>query len=440
MNESTLFKSVKMVLPEGIREGDLLIENGVIKQIAPYIPEHAENIIKEKHLVLIPGCIDPHVHFRDPGITHKEDLESGSFAAAAGGVTSFFDMPNTKPATTSLETMAKKKLIASQKSIVNYNFFMGATNDNLDDCLKAQNIAGIKIFVGSSTGNMLVNNVNILQSFFKQSNKVIAVHSEDEEIIQKNHDELKYNDDPMTHLKIRSEEAAVKCSTMLIDLAKKYKTRLHICHLTTWQEVEMFKNLSEFPYITTEVTPHHLLLSSPDIYSTKKTLAQANPPIRDKKHQEALFAALQQGVIHCIGSDHAPHLPEEKILPFPNAPSGIPAVETTLPLLLDQVNKGQFSLEKIVQLTSLNPASCYNIQFKGALKEGYDADLVLVDMQQKKAVESKHHFSKSKWSIYEGDVLQGWPMATYVNGNLVYREGDIFTEVKGKEILINALD
>ena len=438
MIESTLFKSIKMVLPEGEREGDLLVENGVIKAIGPSITSSAEQIIKEKHLTLIPGCIDPHVHFRDPGITHKEDLESGSFAAAAGGVTSFFDMPNTNPATISLKSMADKKIIASEKSIVNYNFFIGATNDNLEECLKAQNIAGIKIFVGSSTGNMLVNEPTILEEFFKKSNKVIAVHSEDEELIRKNEQELKGSNDPITHLHIRDEQAAVKCTTMLLELAKKHQTRLHICHLTTWQEVDMFAELKEYPFITTEVTPHHLLLSAPNIYDVKGTFAQANPPIRDKRHQQALFGALQEGIIHCIGSDHAPHLPEEKIKAFPNAPSGIPAVESTLPLLLNQVNKGHFSLEQIVHLTSKAPAQCYNIQFKGMLKEGYDADLVLIDMDQKKEVNPKQHKSKSKWSIYEGQTLQGWPMATYVNGNLAYREGDIFSAIKGKEIVLGS--
>ena len=283
---------------------------------------------------------------------------------------------------------------------------------------------------------MLVNEPELLDAFFKKSNKVIAVHSEDEDMIRQNEENLKGQSDPITHLHIRDEQAAVKCTSMLIDLAKKYQTRLHICHLTTWQEADMFRELKAFPHITTEITPHHLLLSAPDIYDIKGTLAQANPPIRDKKHQQVLFKALQDGVIHCIGSDHAPHLPEEKLKAFPTAPSGIPAVESTLPLLLNEVNKGNFSLEQVVHLTSKAPASCYNIQFKGMLKEGYDADLVLIDMDQKKEVDSKQHKSKSKWSIYEGQTLQGWPMATYVNGNLVYREGDIFGDIKGKEILL----
>ena len=437
MIESILFKSINMVLPEGIRQGDLFVQDGVIKGIAPTISEHAEVIIKEKNLTLIPGCIDPHVHFRDPGITHKEDLQSGSHAAAAGGVTSFFDMPNTNPATITLAAMEAKKQLASEKSLVNYNFFMGATNNNIEECLKAQNIAGIKIFVGSSTGNMLVNDNAILTDFFKRTNKVIAVHSEDEDMIRENQQSYQGQTDPITHLQIRDEAAAVKCTTMLLELAKEYQTRLHVCHLTTWQEVEMFKALRNQSLITTEVTPHHLLLSAPEIYNVKGTFAQANPPIRDKKHQQALFAALQDGTIHCIGSDHAPHLPEEKIQSYPSAPSGIPAVESTLPLLLDQVNQGNFTLEQVVRLTSQNPAQCYNIQFKGALKEGFDADLVLIDLEQVKSIQAKESHSKSKWSIYEGQRVKGWPMATYVNGNLVFREGDIFDEIKGREVLLN---
>lgn len=435
MIESTLFKSVTMVLPEGIRQGDVFVKNGIIEAIGPSLSNHAEVEIKEKNLTLLPGCIDPHVHFRDPGLTVKEDLFSGSCAAASGGITSFFDMPNTIPATTSLDQMAAKKLIASQKSIVNYNFYIGATNDNIEDCIKAQNIAGIKLFVGSSTGNMLVNDPAILADFFQKSNKLMAVHSEDETIIQANQERYSHSTDPLSHLKVRSEDAAITCTTMLVDLAKRYQARLHICHLTTAQEVDLFKTLRDYPHITTEVTPHHLFLYAPELYEKWGSYARANPPIREQVHQKALFSALQSGLIHCIGSDHAPHLPEEKQIAYPDTPAGIPAVETTLPLLLNQVKQGQFSLEHIVQLTSANPARCFNIQFKGHIKEGYDADLVLVDLEKTKTVGAKHFYSKSKWSIYEGQSLTGWPVSTFVNGNRVFCEGDIFSDIKGKEII-----
>ena len=436
MIESILFKSLDIVFPEQVLEGDVLVQDGVIKKIDASLSDDAELVIKEKGLTLMPGCIDPHVHFRDPGLTYKEDLESGSKAAASGGITTFFDMPNTNPQTITLEAMAEKKLVASQKSLINYNFFMGATNDNLNDLIKAQNIAGIKIFVGSSTGNMLVNNEVLLKHIFQKTNQLIAVHSEDEGLINENKERLNNELEPITHLKIREAKAAETCTQMLIHLALDTGARLHVCHLTTAEEVSLFRQLGKSSQITTEVTPHHLFLSAPEIYKKWGACAICNPPIREKYHQQALFQALKDGVISSIGSDHAPHLPEEKSRPYPDAPAGIPGVETTLPLLLNQVNQDRFSLNDVSKWTSLNPAKLFDIQLKGQLKEGFDGDFVLVDLKQKRKIEAKQFNSKSKWSIFEGVECTGWPLATFVNGQMVWREGDFFEDVKGREVKI----
>lgn len=437
MIESLLIKQVDMVLPDGIKTGDILIQNGKITRIDWTITASAEVVLQNTGLTLLPGVIDPHVHFRDPGALHKETLETGSMAAAAGGVTSFFDMPNTNPATISIESLEKKKHLASQKSLVNYNFFMGATPENLEDLVKAQNIPGIKIFMGSSTGSLLVDKRPDLESIFKHSPHLIAVHAEDEAIITQNKQKHAHSTDVHDHIKIRTPEAALKATKLAVELSKLYQKRLHICHLTTQEEAEFLSLEKISGLISTEVSPQHLLLSAPEVYQKWGTFAQINPPIREERHRLALWNALQSGVIDFIATDHAPHTIEEKNQPFGVAHSGMPGVETSLLLMLDLVSKKKITLSQVVKWLCEGPARIYHIQNKGKLQVGCDGDMVLVDLNAKKTIRNEDQHTHVKWSVFDGISVQGVPLITIVNGQVVFREGDFFTSVKGKEIAIS---
>ncbi len=434
MVESVLIKNVEIVSEKGVVTGDVFFENNVITDIAPSISKHAELEINDSGLTLLPGVIDPHVHFREPGSEQKETLYTGSKAAASGGVTTFFDMPNTSPATVTLKALEAKKMLAAQTSLINYNFFVGATTNNLDVLKQVENIPGIKIYVGSSTGTLLVDQDEPLEAIFRDTKHIIAVHSEDEKMIQEKQLEYAGSSNVLDHEKIRSAEGALKCTQRLIALAKKYQHRLHICHLTTKQEVALLRNLSSRGLITSEVTPQHMFTYAPDIYEKWGTKAQINPPIRHRDHQEVLFKALQEGVIDCMASDHAPHLEEEKNQSFPHAPSGMPGVETSLPLMLDAVHNGHFSIEQLVNVMSKTPASIYNIQKRGALTVGHYADAVLVDRHGTHTITKDNVYTKSGWSIFEGQSLKGKIVATFVNGSPVFREGDFFEDKKGMEV------
>ena len=435
MIDSILFKACHYSSPSGLREADILVEQGRITKIEPSLPEHAQVIVKERGLVLIPGAIDPHVHFREPGMTHKETIYTGSKAAASGGVTSFFEMPNTSPSATTRDTVQEKKKIAKDTSLVNYNFFIGASGDNLDELLLVENVPGIKIYVGSTTGSLLVDKHAPLTDIFSKTDKLIAVHSEDEAIIRENKAHYSMSTSVSDHERIRSVEAAVKCTSFLIDLAMQYSTRLHVCHLTTQEELALFQ-VSKPNFISTEVTPQHLFLHSPDCYEHLGTYAQINPPIREKRHRLALWDGLVSGVIDCIGSDHAPHLQSEKDLPFGKAPSGMPGVETSLPLLLNKVHEGACSLQDVVRWMCEGPARLFQCRTKGRIEVGYDADLVLLDLKKKSQILNERQVTQSGWSAFHGNDIVGWPIATYVNGQLVYREGDFFEDIKGKEVII----
>lgn len=422
-----------MVLPEGIREGDLRVVNGKIQDIDATLSNYAEEIVQGKGLHLIPGVIDPHVHFREPGFTHKESIATGSRAAAAGGVTSFFEMPNTSPATTTYDTMAEKKRIASETSLVNYNFFIGATHDNLEVLNTVENVPGIKVFVGSSTGDLLVNEPKLLNDIFANGTRLIAVHSEDDDIIAQNKEVYGHMTDPEVHMKIRNPQAALACTKMLVELAEKHHRRLHICHLSTQEEADFLKDKLG-GLITTEVSPQHLLLQGPEVYRQHGTLAKINPPIREARHRHALFQALKEGRIQCVATDHAPHTLEEKNRPYAKAPSGMPMIELSLSLMLDQVHKGTVSLEEVVKWMCAGPASVYGIPLKGCLSIGYHGDLTLVDLDAKRTVTREKLVSKAGWNVFEGQTLTGIPIATYVNGQMVYREGDFFDAIKGQEV------
>ena len=434
MTESILFKNIQLCLPTGIFDGDCLVENGKITQIGPSLTATAEVTIDERGLTLLPGIIDPHVHFREPGHPHKETICTGSKAAVAGGVTSFFEMPNTSPACTTAERIAQKKQIASETSLANYNFFIAAAHDNLSELQRVENIPGIKIFVGSSTGNLLVDDQKDLERIFAEAPHLIAVHSEDETMVQENQKRLAHRTDVQAHNEIRTPEAAITCTRRLVELAKKTGHRLHICHLTTKEEAEFLASVPK-SLVTTEVSPQHLLLND-SLYDTLGTKLQINPPIRDRSHQQKLFEALKSGTIDMIATDHAPHTIEEKAQPYPKSPSGMPGVQTSLTLMLDQVHRGLITLEQLVHWMCAAPAKIYNIQNKGQLTTGFDADLVIIDRKKTQTITDDMMHSNAKWTAFDGWSTTGWPVMTVVNGQIVYREGDFFEVVKGKEVQI----
>ncbi|MCP4050125.1 MAG: dihydroorotase [bacterium] len=435
MLESILFKKVDIVFPDEIKNGDLLVRNGKIADISWHIPDGAELVIKDSGLTLLPGVIDPHVHFREPGMEWKEDIESGSMAAASGGVTSFFEMPNTNPPAATEKLILDKKNTASEKSIVNYNFFIGATSNNIEELIRVKNIPGIKVFMGSSTGGLLIDDYRDLENIFQRADKLIAVHAESESVIKKNKKHSACYSDFTDHMLIRSPEAAVEAVKQAVYLAEKYHQRLHICHISSKDEVEILKKETGAGLISSEVTPQHLMFNAPDIYYEFKGFAQVNPPVRSRYHQESLWEGLKSGIIDCIATDHAPHTIKEKQQPFGKAPSGMPGIETALPVMLNNVNRGYCSLNQVVKWMSMGPAEIFRVYNKGFIKSGYDADLVLVDLKARKKIINDKLYTKSKWSLFNNMDIQGWPVATFVNGTLVYREGDFFTDLKGQEII-----
>ncbi|MBT7896952.1 MAG: dihydroorotase [Flavobacteriales bacterium] len=430
VNEGSSFKS------------DVLIEKGIIKKIASQITVLADKIIDANGLYLIPGIIDDQVHFREPGLTHKADIYTESKAAVAGGITSFMEMPNTKPQTLTQELLEEKFKIGDQKSLANFTFFMGASNTNLEEVLKTdpKKVGAIKIFMGSSTGNMLVNKRNILEKIFEKSKCLIAVHCEDENIIQKNTKKFKdqFGDNiPIElHPKIRSEQACYSSSSFAVGLAKKYNTRLHVFHLSTEKEIQLFNN--EIPLskkrITSEVCIHHLFFNSKD-YKKKGTLIKWNPAIKEKSDQEALFQALLDNKIDVIATDHAPHTLKEKNNNYSNAPSGGPLVQHALGVMLKFVKNKKISIEQVVEKMCHNPAICFKIHNRGFIRENYYADLVLVDLQKKYKVNKDNILSKCNWSPFEDETLYGVVTHTIINGNLVYENGLFNESRKGMRLV-----
>lgn len=433
MNASITIRNAEVVLPGCIQQTDVSVINGVIHAVGSEIPDVGE-VIDAEGLYLLPGIIDPQVHFREPGAVHKEDLHSGSCAAAAGGVTSFLDMPNNYPPVTTQKRMAEKKLLAAEKSVVNYGFFIGATPDNLEELNAVENVCGIKIFMGSSTGDLLVDDADILETIFANGTKLISVHAEDESVLQANMELLKNIHDVRIHSRIRDESAALRATKLAVRLSLKYQRRLHILHLTTEEECDFLRALPREHHISTEVCPQHFVLTSPECYEHLGTKAQMNPPIRTKRHADALWKALKNGIINCIATDHAPHTLAEKDQPYGKSPSGMPGVETSLALMLDRVNRNLCTLPEVVYWMSESPAKLYSMLGKGRIEVGHDADLVLIDMSLKKTVTNGKLHTRVNWSPFHGMELQGWPVRTIVNGQTVFLNGEVDKSVLGKEI------
>ena len=424
-----LIKNAKIVNEGVIFEGDVLVEDNLIVEVADSISLKTSDcmIIDAEGNYLMPGVIDDQVHFREPGLTHKGDIESESRAAVAGGITSFIEQPNTVPNAVTQEILEEKYKIASEKSFANYSFMMGATNDNLEEVLKTnpKNVAGIKIFLGSSTGNMLVDNEAILEKIFSCTSMLIAVHCEDEQTIKNNLEKFKeeYGEDiPVTaHHLIRSEEACYLSSSKAVALAKKTGARLHVFHLSTAKEMELFTNKIplEEKKITAEVCVHHLWFTNDD-YETKGNFIKWNPAVKTDKDRKALWEALNDGRIDVIATDHAPHTLEEKQQKYLQAPSGGPLVQHALVAMFEAHHQGKISVEKIVEKMCHNPAKIFKIEKRGFIKEGYYADLVIINPGLPWSVKKENILSKCGWSPFEKFTFKSRITHTFVNGKLVY--------------------
>jgi len=445
MTKSTLIKNARIVNENNIFLGDVLIENEIIKEISTdIIATENVNIIDAEGKFLIPGFIDDQVHFREPGLTHKANIATESRAAVAGGITTFIEMPNTVPQATTQDLLEDKFTIAANDSYANYSFMFGGTNDNLEELLKTdpKKVAGIKLFLGSSTGNMLVDNEAVLEKIFSSTKMIISVHCEDEATIRKNTQEFvdKYGDDiPVKyHPIIRSEEACYLSSSKAIELAKKTGARLHIFHVSTAKETELFRNdiPLEEKQITAEVCIHHLWFSDKD-YAEKGTHIKWNPAVKTEKDRLALWEALLDDRIDVLATDHAPHTLEEKTNVYTKAPSGGPLVQHAVTAILEKVKEGVISIEKAVEKMSHNPAKLFQIEKRGFIKEGYFADLVLIDTNKPQTVSKDNILYKCGWSPFEGVTFSSTITHTFINGNLIYNSGVFNDEIKGKRITFN---
>ncbi|WP_374174164.1 dihydroorotase [Flavobacterium tructae] len=441
-----LIKNAKIVNEGSIFEGDVLIENDLIVEVADSISLKTSDckVIDAEGSYLIPGAIDDQVHFREPGLTHKGDIESESRAAVAGGITSFIEQPNTVPNAVTQDILEDKYQVAAVKSFANYSFMMGATNDNLEEVLKTnpKNVAGIKIFLGSSTGNMLVDNEAVLEKIFSSTPLLIAVHCEDETTIKNNLQLYKeqYGDDiPVTaHHLIRSEEACYISSSKAVALAKKTGARLHIFHLSTAKEMELFTNKIplEEKKITAEVCVHHLWFTDED-YKTKGNFIKWNPAVKTADDRKALWEALNDGRIDVIATDHAPHTKEEKMQPYVNAPSGGPLVQHAVVAMFEAHHQGKISVEKIVEKMCHNPAKLFKIEKRGFIKEGYFADLVIVNPSLPWSVKPENILAKCGWSPFENFTFKSRITHTFVNGEMVYNNFKVKDIRAGKRLLFD---
>ncbi len=415
-NMKTLIRGAKVVTPEATIDADVLIEGHLIAAIGHDLGE-AETTIDGSGKFLIPGVIDDQVHFREPGLTEKEDLAHATRACAKGGVTSFLEMPNTIPNTTSVEALHQKLEMASTKCIVNYGFYIGATPDNVDELKKATRTPGIKIFIGSSTGNLLVDEQAALEKIFAETSLTICAHCEDETTVRAN--AAKYADsiDVADHSKVRDHEAALIATKRAIDLAHRHDHRFHVLHVSTGAEVDLIAAAGDL--ITAEVCPHHLFFNVDD-YQRLGSLVKMNPSIKNAADNERLWEGLLDGTIGVIATDHAPHTIEEKQQPYPKCPSGLPAVENYLALMLNEVNNGRLSIEQLVDRMCDAPAKVWDIKNKGRIEVGYDADLALVDMNLERTIQNGQQQTKCGWSPWDGTTLKGWAVRTIVMGQEVY--------------------
>ena len=416
-----------------LKDQDIAIKDGKIVKIGK-IDTKASEVIDAKGLTVLPGCIDTQTHFREPGSTDTEDLHSGSRAAIAGGITSVFEMPNTNPPTSTKTEFQRKLDLAKNRMYCNYAFYFGATADNsneLADLKSLEGCCGIKLFAGSSTGNLLVANEDDIDTVFKNSSKVVAVHSEDEEILNINKKLIK-NGDVHSHPIWRSVECAMSSTRRIVRIAEKYNKKAHVLHITTNEEIDFLSQHKG--NITFEITPQHLTIYAPDCYDKLGTYAQMNPPIREKSHYDRLWYAVKNNLNDTIGSDHAPHLKVNKDKEYPNSPSGMPGVQTLVPVMLNHINNGKLSLEQFVNSVCENPVKIFGIKDKGYIKEGFDADFTIVDMNKKIVIKNENIESKCGWSPFNGFEFKGNPVSTIIAGQIKMKDGKILGKPEGEPL------
>ena len=423
--------------PQGTQEADIAIKDERFAAIGDLADAEADERLDVSGLTVLPGVIDTQVHFREPGLEHKEDLQSGSLAAVMGGVTAVFEMPNTKPPTTNKEAIEDKVARGRNRMHCDFAFYVGGTHENaaqLPELERMEGICGVKVFMGSSTGNLLVPDDDGVGDILKHINRRAAFHSEDEYRLRERRP-LAETGNVLTHPVWRDEEAAISSTRRLIKLAREANQHIHVLHVTTEEEMQMLSANRDI--VSVEVTPQHLTLAAPEAYEEIGTFAQMNPPIREARHRAALWKALEQGIVDVIGSDHAPHTREEKAEAYPHSPAGMPGVQTLLPLMLDHMAEGKLSLEKLVTLTSLNAQKLFGLKEKGAIKIGNHADLTFVDLKRSETITEDWIAARCGWSPFTGRAIRGWPVGTMVRGTRVMWQGELTAPATGQPCLFD---
>jgi dihydroorotase len=425
----------RVVTPGGTIEADLALADGRIAAIGRIGAVAAREELRIAGLTVLPGAIDPQVHFREPGLTHKEDLATGTAAAIKGGVTTVFEMPNTTPPTTTAEALEDKLARARGRAWCDHAFFIGASEENagaLAGLERLPGCAGVKLFMGSSTGTLLVGDDEGVEAVLRSGRRRVAVHAEDEARLRERLPLVQGSGDPALHPVWRDEETALRATLRLVTLARRCGRPVHVLHVTTAEEIDLLARHRDIA--TVEVPPQHLTLAAPDCYRALGTLAQMNPPIREPRHRDALWRGVAEGIVDCLGSDHAPHTLEEKARPYPTSPSGMPGVETLLPIMLDHVAAGRLSLTRLVDLASAGPARIYGLAAKGRIAVGYDADLALVDLERRETIRAARLASRCGWTPFEGKEVTGWPVMTVLRGSIAMREGELLGPPRGEPV------
>ncbi len=429
-----VIKGGTVVNHDGEGRRDIAIRGGRIAALGNIDAGRAARSIDARGLHILPGVIDTQVHFREPGLEHKEDLATGSRAAVMGGVTAVFEMPNTKPLTTTASLLADKVARARHRMFCDFAFYVGGTRDNIDEIPQLERLegsAGIKVFMGSSTGDLLVDDAASLDRIIARISRRAAFHAEDEARLIARMGE-RIAGDPSSHPVWRDEEAALMATKRLASLAEKHRRRVHVLHISS--EAEMAYLADHKRWVSVEVTPHHLTLAAPECYAALGTYVQMNPPVRDARHREAIWAGLDAGIVDVLGSDHAPHTREEKDHPYPGSHSGMTGVQTLVPIMLDHVNAGRLSLQRFVDLTSHGPQRLFGIADKGRIAVGYDADLTVVDMKRRETIRNAWIESRCGWTPYDGKTVAGWPVGTFVRGQAAMWQGELAAAATGEPV------
>jgi len=432
-NNSLIIKNGTCYIDGKLVNTDITVSGGKIKSIGK-ADLNNHKVYDAENKIVLPGIIDTQVHFREPGSTDAEDLESGSRAAVLGGVTSLFEMPNTNPPTANLVEFEKKLKAAKNRMHSNYAFYFGATPSNTDQLAQLKNVegcCGVKLFAGSSTGNLLVDKEADIEKVISSSDRVVSIHSEDEDIIKLRKKFIRKGD-VHSHHEWRNVECAMSSTRRVVKIAERYNKKIHVLHVTTKDEVDFLAMHKK--NVTFETTPQHLTLYAPDCYDKLGTYAQMNPPLRGKEHYDRLWTAIKNNIVDVLGSDHAPHLKANKDKEYPNSPSGMPGVQTIFPVMIDHVNNGKLTLNQLINLMCENPCRIFGIKNKGFIKEGFDADLTIVDMKKEVTIKDEMIASKCGWTPFNNYKVKGFPVGTIVNGILVMSDGKILVESKGKPL------